>query len=107
MWLGDADFADAPFSVTAAGALKATSGDFSGTLKSGATIESNTVSVGSTDADKIKMGEGTVWEGYDMVLLVEDGGDADAAAIVGLGKKIGIAGAVSYTHLTLPTTHYV
>ena len=93
MWLGDADFADAPFSVTAAGALKATSGDFSGTLKGGATIEANTISVGAgTTADKIIMGEGTAWSGYDMVLLVEDNGTANDAAIVGLGQKIGLAG---------------
>jgi predicted phage tail protein len=94
--LGDAS--TPAFKVTAAGELTATSGSFSGTITSGATLQANTVSGASSDL--ISMGQNTTYtmtvDGssttFNMVLLAEDNGGADDAAIVGIGQKIGVAG---------------
>ena len=107
MWLGSSLFSSAPFKVSSAGEVTATSGTFSGTV-SAATITGSTVNGGDINGADIEAGTGSrkvrIWEnsgvGYvDFMdgtsvrtrMSLDATGDFEINGIVGLATNMTIA----------------
>lgn len=98
LYLGSTTFASAPFSVTPAGYLKATIGEFSGTLSSGVSITSPVISGGSISGTSISIGSPVAFQVTSVGAMT-----ASSATITGGSLNINSSFIVSTTGVVTAT----